>query len=186
MSVELLRRRFPIEEYHRMAEAGILAPDERVELLEGEIVRMNPIGSPHAACVKRLNELFAERVRPRALIGVQDPVRLGGRSEPQPDLTLLRPRPDYYAEAHPGPEDVFLVVEVAWSPPPIDRQDKVPLYARFGIAEAWIVNLDEARLEVCREPAPDGYRQVLLLGRGQYIRLLAFPDVELTVDELLG
>jgi Uma2 family endonuclease len=186
MSVELVRRHFTVEEYHRMSEAGVFGADERIELLEGEICQMAPIGSAHAACVKRLNDLFAERVRPRALIGVQDPVRMGGDSEPQPDLTLLRLRQDFYAGQHPGPEDVFLAVEVACSSLAVDRRVKVPLYGRHGIPEAWIVNLDEGRLEVCRDPAEDGYRQIWLLGRGKSVTLLAFPDVEVTVDELLG
>jgi Uma2 family endonuclease len=186
MSVELVRRLFSVEDYHRMAEAGILSPDEKVELLEGEVVHMNPIGSPHAACVSRLTELFAQHVRSRALMRVQAPIRVGDQSEPEPDLVLAKRRPDHYASNHPAPQDIFLAIEVAWSSLSVDRHKKMPLYGRFGIPEAWIVNLEEGRLEVYRDPAEDGYRQIWLLGRGKRVQLLAFPEVEVTVDEVLG
>jgi Uma2 family endonuclease len=186
MSVELRRHRFTVEQYRRMAEAGIFSEDDRVELLEGEIVRMNPIGSPHAGCVKRLNSLFAQRLGLRVVIGVQDPLRLGDYSEPEPDLMLLRPRPDFYSESHPEPPDVLLIVEVAWSSLAEDRRVKVPLYARFGIPECWLVDVDARRLVVYREPSIDGYRSSCDLGRGERFTLLAFPDVEVAVEEALG
>ncbi len=106
------RRRFTIDEYHRMAAAGVLSEDDRVELLDGEIVQMSPIGSPHAGCVDRLTALFTRRLRSRAIVRVQSPIVLDRRSEPQPDLALLAPRPDFYATAHPRPRDVLLVIEV--------------------------------------------------------------------------
>ena len=112
-----------------MARAGILREDDRVELLDGEILEMTPIGSRHAACVDRLNQLFSDQVRRRAIVRIQNPIRLSERSEPQPDLTLLRPRPDFYAQAHPGPGDVLLVVEVAETSADVDRDVKVPLYS---------------------------------------------------------
>ncbi|MBI3030906.1 MAG: Uma2 family endonuclease, partial [Candidatus Rokubacteria bacterium] len=110
MPVQLVRRFFTVEQYSRMAEAGILSADDRVELIEGEIVEMTPIGSRHAACVKRLIRLFYWAVGDRAVVSAQEPVRLSERSEPQPDLALLRPRADFYAQAHPGPQDILLVV----------------------------------------------------------------------------
>ena len=103
MSVQLAKRYFNVTEYYRMAEAGILTEDDRVELIEGEIVKMSPIGSLHAACVKRLNKLLQQQCGDAAIIGAQDPIRLNDFSEPEPDITLLRPRPDFYAQAHPTP-----------------------------------------------------------------------------------
>jgi Uma2 family endonuclease len=132
MGVQVQRRLFTVEEYHRMAEAGILSEDDRVELIEGELVTMSPIGSRHAACVARLTALLFP-VGGRGILWVQNPIRLGARSEPQPDVALLRYRPDFYASAHPGPEDVLLVVEVAETSADADRSLKIPLYARYGI-----------------------------------------------------
>ena len=124
-----------------MAEAGLLAEDDRVEFVEGEIAEMAPIGSRPAACVDRLNRLFSQRVRERATGRVQNPIRFGEHSEPQPDLALLQPREDFYAAAHPGPGDTLLVVEVAETTADADRVIKLPLYARAGIAEVWLVGL---------------------------------------------
>jgi len=186
MSVQLLRRSFTVGEYHRMAEAGILRENDRVELLEGEILEMTPIGSRHAACVNRLNRLFSAQVGTLALISVQNPIQLGEHSEPQPDLALLRPRADFYAKAHPGPEDVLLVVEVAETSAESDRAIKVPLYARAGIPETWLVDLAGQCVEVRRKPTPQGYEEVQQLRRGQHIFPLAFSDLGIAVDEIVG
>src|SRR3990170_251848 len=159
MSVRLLTRRFTVEEYYRMAQAGILSENDRVELIEGAIVEMAAIGSRHAACVGRLTAVFSA-AQTGGIAWVQNPIRLGRHSEPQPDLALLRPRPDFYAQAHPGPEDVLLVVEVADTSVESDRGVKVPLYARAGIAAAWLVDLAGERLIVHAAPAPEGYRAV--------------------------
>ncbi len=169
-----------------MLAGGILAEDDRVELINGEIIEMAPIGSRHAACVKRLNALFSRHIGDRAVIGVQDPVRLGDYSEPQPDLVLLRPRSDYYAGGHPGPEDILLLVEVAESSAEYDRQVKLPLYARHGVREAWLVDLAGEAVEVYREPAPAGYRDVRRAGRGETVSPGALPDLALAVDDILG
>jgi Uma2 family endonuclease len=118
--------------------------------------------------------------------GAQDPIRLGARSEPQPDVTLLRYRPDFYASAHPGPEDVLLVVEVAETSADADRSLKIPLYARYGIPEAWLVDLLEERIEIYRHPTPQGYRSLHIAHRGETVSPTALPDLELSVDEILG
>jgi len=186
MAVWVSRRKFTVNEYHRMLESGILAEDDRVELIDGEIIEMAPIGSRHAACVRRLNNLFSRQVGDRAVVAVQDPVRLGEYSEPQPDITLLRPRADFYAGSHPGPGDIFLVVEVAETSAEYDRQVKVPLYARSGIREVWVVDLAVGAVEVYREPTPDGYRQARRLGRGETLSPEALPDINLAVDDILG
>jgi Uma2 family endonuclease len=179
------KRLFTVEEYYRMAEAGILTEDDRVELLEGEITAMSPLGSRHAGCVNRLSNSLFEALHGRALVAVQNPIRLSPRSEPQPDLTLLRPRADSYASAHPGPEDVLLLVEVAESSAGYDRDTKLPLYARSGISECWLVDLEARRVEIHREPAPDGYRDVQRLVAGQSLTCLALPGLQIRVEDVL-
>jgi Uma2 family endonuclease len=186
MGVQLARRLFTVAEYHKMAEAGILSEDDRVELLEGEIVAMSPIGSRHAGLVNRLNRLFSQRAGDQVVVSVQNPVRLGGYSEPQPDLALLRPRADFYTSSHPGPEDVLLAVEVAETSAAVDREVKVPLYARFGVPEVWLVDLAGDQVEVFREPSAEGYREVRVLRRGESLAPAFLPDLLVPVDAVLG
>jgi Uma2 family endonuclease len=133
MAFQVSTHRFTVEEFHRMAEVGILSDDDRVELLEGEIIEMTPIGSQHAACVARLTQELSQRIGMTAILWVQNPVRLDQHSEPQPDIALLRPRQDFYASAHPGPEDVLLLIEAADRTAQLDRAIKLPLYAKAGI-----------------------------------------------------
>jgi Uma2 family endonuclease len=186
MATGLTTRRFTVEDYYRMAEAGILTADERVELLDGAVAMMEPIGSPHAACVDRLNRLLNAAVGDRAIVRVQNPIRLDRYSEPQTDLALLRPRDDFYARAHPGPGDVLLVIEVAHKSAPVDRTVKLPLYARKGIPTAWLVLLEEDRILVHEQPGPEGYRAVRGRQRGDRLRLEALPGVDLPVADVLG
>ncbi len=186
MTDVLTRRRFNVEEYHRMGEAGILSEGERVELIEGDIVMMTPIGPPHASSVARLNRVFSSRLAERVTVWIQNPVRIPPGSEFQPDLALLRPRFDFYAKSHPEPADVFLLIEVADTTVETDRRVKIPLYARAGIPEVWLLNLNENRVEVCRQPTSDGYREALSFSRGQALSPGAFPDLTLHVDDLLG
>ena len=134
------RRKFSTKEYHEIARAGILGEDDRVELIEGEIVEMAPIGSRHASTVARLNKYLSERFANQALVWVQNPMRLNEFSEPQPDVALLRPRSDFYASAHPSPEDILLVIEVAETSVDYDRNVKAPLYASAGVRELWLVD----------------------------------------------
>ena len=186
MTVQILRRRFTVEEYYRIAAAGILHEDVWVELIDGEIVQMAAIGSKHAAGVKRLIVLFSHHTGQRFLIGAQDPVRLSQYSEPQPDIALLRLRPDYYAGAHPGPGDVLLLVEVMVTSEEYDREVKVSLYARSGIVEVWLVDLEADHVEVYRSPGPEGYRQVQRVHRGERLAPEAFPHLKLLADDVLG
>lgn len=185
MHVRMRTRRFTVEEYMRMAEVGILGEDDRVELLDGRIVEMMPIGEPHAACVRRLNNLLAERAGGRAIIDVQDPVYLDRWSLPQPDVTLLRPRPDFYT-SHPRPDDLLLVIEVADTSLRYDRDQKFPRYAAVGITEAWLVDLGGERIEVHREPGPDGYSRIHIVTRGADLEVAALPGLTLRADEILG
>jgi len=196
MAVQLVRRSFTVEEYHRMAQAGILSEDDRVELIDGEILKMAPIGSRHAGAVKRLLDKFINlQAAGKVLLSVQDPVRLGEHSELQPDLMLLRPRPDFYASSHPGPQDVLLLVEVedlsaaeaqAGTSARYDREAKLLLLARAAIPEVWLIDLSEERIEVHRQPSPQGYQEVQHARRGERVAPSALPDVFLPVEAILG
>ncbi|MEG4208381.1 Uma2 family endonuclease [Microcoleus sp. Pol7_A1] len=161
MSVQLQKRLFTVKEYHLMTEAGILSEGDRVELIEGEIVKMAAIGTRHASSVKRLTRRFSLIPEDRATLGVQDPIQLTERTEPQPDVVLLQPRADYYATAHPVPSEVLLLVEVSDSTVDYDRDVKVSIYARSLIQEVWLVDLVENCLEVYRQPCPNGYIAIL-------------------------
>ena len=186
MAVQLLRRRFTVDEYHQMGQVGILHEDDRLELLEGEIVEMAPIGSRHQATVDRLTRLFSESATEVALVRVQGPVRLAEDSEPQPDLTLLRGRTDFYASAHPGAGDVLLLVEVSDTSLEYDRELKLPLYANHGVSEVWLVDLEAEVVEVYRDPSTEGYREVLRVGRGQGLSPKSLPNLQLLAEDILG
>jgi Uma2 family endonuclease len=168
-----------------MAEAGILHEDDRVELIEGEILEMAPIGGRHAACVNRSARLFILRLDDRAVVSIQNPVRLSSGSEPEPDLMLLRPPADRYDEHLPGPEDVLLIIEVSDTTLPYDRGTKLPLYAATGIPEVWIFDLERRRILVHRLPDGDLYREALVIDTGT-IAPLAFPDLTIAMDEIFG
>lgn len=180
------RRRFTIYEYHRMGEAGVLSEDDRVELLDGEIVQMSPIGIPHASSVDRLTALLIRRLGTRAIVRVQGPIILNRYSEPQPDLTVLAARDDFYSTAHPRPRDVLLAIEVMDTSRGYDRTLKLPLYARTEVREVWLVDLVERAIDVYRRPALRGYRQERRYVAGEALAPLAFPRVRLRVDELLA
>lgn len=182
MAATARRRRFNVDEYRRMAEAGILR-EELTELVDGEILRMSPIGSRHGARVARLNHRFVQAVGNRAVVWVQGPLRLGRFTEVQPDLVLLTPRADFYASRVPGPGDVLLVVEVAETSERYDRAVKLPLYARAGVPEAWLVR--GRTLEIRRKPSAKGYRDVLSLREGD-VSPLVFPEACLPLAFLLA
>ncbi len=187
MAVELLRRhRFTVDEYYRMVPAGLLREDDRVELIDGEIIEMTPIGSPHAGTVTRLIRHFSGTVGDAALVSAQNPVRLSDLSEPEPDLMLLRPRSDAYTKSHPGPADVLLVVEVSDSSLAYDRDVKVPLYSRHELGEVWIVDLSAQVILVYRHPGPDGYADVSEVHLGSSVAPLALPAHGLDTAALFG
>ncbi len=152
-------RLFTVDEYYAMAQAGILGEDDRVELIAGEIVVMSPIGSRHAGCVKALAGLLFRAAGRQAVISVQDPLRLEESAEPLPDLAVLAWRADSYRGRHPEPKDTHLVVEVADSSLDFDREVKLPLYARHGVPEVWVVDLQASCVETYRSPGPDGYAE---------------------------
>jgi Uma2 family endonuclease len=184
-TTELKRRLFTIDQYHQMIASGVLTEGDRVELINGEILEMVAIGSRHGAQVKRLNRLFSGLLEPSVLISVQDPVELGPRSEPEPDVALLRWRDDFYATSHPQASDVYLVIEVADSTLDYDRSVKALLYSRSDIFEYWIVNLQDNVIEVHRQPNPSGYQIIQSYRRGMDIEVMALPGLGLTVDRIL-
>lgn len=186
MSVQVERRHFTVAEYYRMAEAGILSEDDRVELIEGEIITMSPIGSRHAAGVDRLTALFHRSIGQSAIIRIQSPVRLNKYSEPQPDVTLLKPRADFYARRHPTPADVLLVVEVSETSGTYDRDVKLGLYARAEIPEVWLINIPEDRIENYWQPVNGAYQERQHVHRGQSLAPQRYPHLTLSVDDILG
>ena len=186
MSRKLAKHWITADEYERMGEGGVFPPDARLELIEGEIYEMSPIGSPHAACVDALALLFNEVARRRYIVRVQSPIRLNDFSEPQPDVTLLSWRDDFYRGAHPTPADVLLVVEVSDTTVETDSKVKVPLYARAGIPEAWLVNIPDERVEVYSDPSGDAYRQVKQFGRGEQAQSPTLKELVVSAGELFG
>ncbi len=186
MSAPLRTHKFTVDEYHRMAKAGIFHEDDRVELLDGQIVEMTPIGVPHAGCVNRLTELFSPLAGTIATLSVQNPVILAEHWEPQPDFTVLRYRADGYGARPPQVADVLLVIEVADTSVQSDRRVKIPLYAQAGIPEAWLVNLPADRIEVYRKPTGDKYAEVTSASRGHTLTPLEIPSAALIVDRILG
>jgi Uma2 family endonuclease len=178
--------RFNVKEYYRMAEIGVLRRDDRVELLDDVIVDMPPIRPPHSGMVNRLNHLFHSFPGDRWLMAVHGQLDLDEYSEPEPDLMLLRFLEDFYRSHHPKPEEVFLLIEVSDSTLETDRAVKLPLYARAGIAEVWIVNLIERTVEIYREPHFSGYSSSQILHRGDKIAPAQFPDAVIEVADLLG
>lgn len=186
MAVELKRYRFTRSDYHRMAQTGILSPDARVELIDGEIIEMSPIGRRHVAAVDRLNNFFVPRVQGEAIVRVQGSVALGNHGEPEPDLTILRYRDDFYGMAEATEEVVLLIVEVADTSEFYDRTVKAPLYARFGIRELWIADLNRDFVTRYTDPTPDGYATTQVFRRGESLTPLAFPDLVVNVTDILG
>jgi Uma2 family endonuclease len=177
--------RFNVNEYYRMAETGVLRPDARVELLDGKIIDMSPIGPFHGGLVNRLIRKFAKLSNGRWTLSAQNPLRLDNHSEPEPDVMLLKPAADDYTSRHPQPDDVFLLIEVSDSTLDYDREEKLPTYGRAGVAEVWIVNLQDATLEIYREPNFTGYGAKTILHGGDKATPQAFPDASLDVAELL-
>ena len=179
------KRKFTVAEYYRMAEVGILHHTERVELLDGEIIVMAPIGIPHATGVRRMERVLHQALGAAAAISVQNPVRLDDHSEPEPDIALLRFREDDYATAHPGPADVLVVMEVSDSTLDFDREVKSKRYAAAGIPEMWVMNLPGDCLDRLDQPGPAGYARHTVFRRGEKISPAALPDLELAVADLL-
>ena len=180
------RHAITAEEYLRMGEAGVFSPEARLELIEGEIIEMAPVGSPHAGAVNVLNRLFVQLAGDRAIVSVQNPLVLGNRSVPQPDLALLRSRADNYSRTHPAASDVLLVVEVADPTLAFDTGTKVPLYARQGVPEVWVIDVRERAVRVYRDPGANGYKTQFRAAGNDNLAALAMPELTVTSAELFG
>lgn len=181
-SVTLRKYRFTVDDYHRMGEAGLFASNQRVELINGEIIEMSPINSPHAGAVKVLNHLLNQILSNQCIIGVQDPIKLSSYAEPEPDISICKFRSDFYSSSHPTPKDVLFLIEVADSSLDYDRQIKLPLYAEAGIPESWIVNLQDQQIEIYTQPSPEGYSQIRIFRKGESIQTIHIA--ELAVDAI--
>lgn len=185
MPQTLVRHRLSVEQYEQMIDTGILSEEDRLELIRGEIIDKMPIGDSHSASVKKLNRRFGRTFGDAVMVGVQDPIRLLD-SEPEPGISLLVPREDFYESGKPRAVDILLLVEVADTSLEIDREVKGPLYAEAGVREYWIVNLIERCLEVHRDPTPDGqYRDIAVLRPGDQVEIAALPGFKFAVADLL-
>ena len=186
MVLQLTPRRFTATEYYQMIDAGVFGDDERLELIDGEIVEMSPIGNPHSACVRRLIRLLSDLCSERAIVDAQDPVLVGTTYVPQPDLALLRLKADFYASAAPTPADCLLLIEVGDTSADFDRQIKMPRYARGGVVELWLVDINRDVVVVCRDPEGDAYQHVQVFRRGEAIALAVASGALVLVESILG
>lgn len=186
MAVEMCRRRFSVDDYHRMVGAGILCESERVELIRGEVVPMTPIGPRHNGCVNRASAAFASAVAKKAIVQTQGSVRLSFFDEPEPDLVLLRPKADFYISAHPHPADILLIVEIADSTLAYDSRIKARLYAESGVPEYWLADVAAGIVARYTDPVDGGYRDVHTFRRGAMIAPALLPDVRIAVEDLVG
>lgn len=178
--------RVTVDEYQRMGDAGVFAPDVRVELIEGEVIDMAPIGNRHATAVRRLSKLLFDALGARAVVSVQNPLRLGSDSQPQPDLAVLQARGDFYAAGMPTARDALLVIEVSDTSARFDREIKLPLYSRHGVPEVWIVDLDSRLVRFFRGPLGDGWAVALESASPGPTPLAALPQVSIDLTGVLG
>jgi Uma2 family endonuclease len=186
MQIEAAKKLFTVDEYYKMADVGILRPEDRVELIDGEIIEMSPIGNRHLGCVNAANEAFTVAFRGRAIVSVQNPLRLTNYTEPEPDVVLLKPRQDAYRHKRPLAEDALLVLEVADTTLEYDRKVKAPRYAAAGVPELWIEDLEGDVLLVFRDPVGNSYKTLLTLKPGKTVSAQALADAVFKVSDLLG
>lgn len=185
MDTAIALRRLSVQDYHRMAESGILQSDERVELLDGQMIQMAAKGTAHSAAVTRIERLLRQRLGDRVLLRFQDPVRLNDYSEPEPDVAVVQPNSLLYEDHHPIPSEVFLLIEVSDSALKFDREVKAPAYARAGIAEYWVLDVNARKLHVYRVPGAEGYQSEAILSEALTVAPLAFPECVIAVREML-
>jgi Uma2 family endonuclease len=185
MTYTLTRKLIDTVAYHRMGEVGILTEHDRVELIHGEIIEMSPIGSLHASVLNRISNFLNQNLGKRAIISIQNPIYISDLSEPQPDVAILKPAPDFYAKQHPGGKDTLLIVEVADTSLAYDREVKLPLYAAVGVPEYWLVNLKDREIEAYHTPLDNTYKTRNLYRPGDALTFYAF-DLSVAVNDLLG
>jgi Uma2 family endonuclease len=179
-------RRITVNEYYDMAHAGLFAPDEHVELIEGEVVRLAPIGDRHACAVEALDELLHQAVAGRARVRCQMPVRLGEYSQPEPDLVVMRPRTGRHDRGHPSADDVFLIIEISVSTLRYDLDIKVPLYARHGVPEAWVIDLKHRKLHLYKSPVEGSYKHVTSVPNGVRAAISGVDGATVDLSEILS
>ncbi len=176
--------KFTTQQYHLMHEAGVFGDGDRLELINGEIKTMSPIGRKHVACIIRLDKLIQQKLGDRVMVSTQNSIRLNEHSEPQPDLAILKFRDDFYEGGLPTPDDILLIIEVADSSIDYDRDVKAPLYAMAGIPEMWLFDVNKKVIEGYSQPSPLGYKQIHRYNEGDMLSMLAFPDVTFNWNEL--
>ncbi|MEO5861707.1 MAG: Uma2 family endonuclease [Burkholderiales bacterium] len=178
------RRQISVDDYHRMGEIGLIGPDERVELIEGEIIDMAPIGSDHASFVNRLTSLLINAVQDKGIVSVQNPVRLSNQTEPEPDFAVLKPRADFYQRQLPTATDTLLIVEVSNTSERYDREVKLPLYATYGVPEVWLISLEQKTLSIYQTPTGDRYQHEQTTDGPGMVSLFALPEVSVDLSPL--
>jgi len=185
---ESLPKKYPltITHFNKMIEIGILDEEEHIELIEGELILMAPIGPIHAGKTNRLNRLFSLSVGDSAIVEIQGPIVLDAHSEPEPDLALLRPRQDFYETANPTVDDVLLLVEIADSSLNHDKNTKIPIYARHRIPEVWLINLPKQQVEIYLKPSPEGYRHIWLPEKHECISPTLLPEVSVKISDIFS
>ncbi|HLP91610.1 MAG TPA: Uma2 family endonuclease [Nostocaceae cyanobacterium] len=186
ISTQLEKLQFTVTQYHKMNEAGILTEDDRVELIRGEILKMSPVGKRHAACVDFISNFLYAALASKVIVRVQNPIILNDLSEPQPDISLVKFRTDFYRSGLPQTKDILLLIEVADSTIDYDRDVKIPLYAENGILEVWLIDIKAETITIYRQPTPTGYKDVKILQRGDSLSILAFPEINLTLNDIFG
>ncbi len=184
-SIQASRKCFSVTDYHKMNRAGIFAPNERTELIQGEVVTMSPIGSHHAACVDRLNRIFVKVFPDQVIVRVQNPVRIDDWTELEPDIAVVNFQSDFYKNSHPEPPDVHLIIEVADTTLHYDRKVKLPIYAACGIAEVWLADLTNSNIEIYSSPSESGYETIRIFRKNKPIESSAFPDLHICVDDIV-
>lgn len=178
-------RLWTVEEYHQMAKAGIFHPEERVELIAGQIIRMSAKGTAYTAAVRRTAKVLRNLLENQAEIYTQDPIQLGDFSEPEPDVAVVRLDPLDYADHHPTPSEIYLIIEVADSSFKYDRETKAKVYAKSGIADYWVLDVIDRKLHVFREPTQEGYHSEVIFSEEASVSPLQFPDVAITLQDML-
>lgn len=178
--------RFSVDDYYKMMELGLLPEDVSTEIIEGELIKIMPTGSLHSGIVDILSNFFVYKLYGQAIVRVQSPVRLNGKSEPLPDISVLKPRNDFYKDSHPRSEDVLLVVEVSDTTIGYDRETKIPLYAKSGIPEVWLVNVKRKTVEIFIRPERENYHNIRVFQTGEIAQSDVIPDLALEVDKIFG
>jgi len=178
-------RKWTVKKYHKLREMGVFHPEERVELLSGNIIKMSAKGTAHTSALGRTDRLLQNLFGNLAWVRMQDPSALDDNSEPEPDIAVVRIDPFDYATHHPTPSEVYLIIEVADSSLTFEREIKAKAYARSGIVDYWVLNVNERQLHVFREPADDGYQSELILGENGSISPLQFPSVNIAIQAML-